>query len=118
MESAIMHGTPSITPLGEGPSIIVDIEDFQYTYRCSHCGHEWSEKHQVEFTQKSELAHERSNQVLSADYFFATRTIRTFVHPPMSPSRSWTSRRLRMFLVAFSHSLLMSASSCPPMATG
>jgi DNA-directed RNA polymerase subunit RPC12/RpoP len=21
----------------------VDIEDFQYQYKCSHCGHEWSE---------------------------------------------------------------------------
>jgi hypothetical protein len=25
--------------------IVVDIEEFQYTYKCKHCGHEWSEKH-------------------------------------------------------------------------
>lgn len=30
----------------EVPSI-VDIEDFQYTYRCKHCGHEWSEVHET-----------------------------------------------------------------------
>jgi predicted RNA-binding Zn-ribbon protein involved in translation (DUF1610 family) len=22
---------------------IVDVKEFQYTYRCKHCGHEWSE---------------------------------------------------------------------------
>jgi DNA-directed RNA polymerase subunit RPC12/RpoP len=52
MESALMHASPSITPLAEGPPILVEIEDFQYAYKCKHCGHEWSEKHQVEFTQK------------------------------------------------------------------
>jgi DNA-directed RNA polymerase subunit RPC12/RpoP len=31
----------------EVPSI-VDIEEFQYTYRCKHCGHEWSEVHEKE----------------------------------------------------------------------
>jgi DNA-directed RNA polymerase subunit RPC12/RpoP len=29
----------------EGAPIIVDVEEFQYSYKCSHCGHEWSEKH-------------------------------------------------------------------------
>ena len=29
----------------EGPPIIIDIEEFQYAYKCNHCGHEWSEKH-------------------------------------------------------------------------
>jgi hypothetical protein len=29
----------------EGRPIIADIEEFQYTYKCKHCGHEWSEKH-------------------------------------------------------------------------
>jgi DNA-directed RNA polymerase subunit RPC12/RpoP len=28
----------------EGPPVIVDVEEFQYAYRCKHCGHEWSEK--------------------------------------------------------------------------
>ena len=26
----------------DAPSI-VDVDEFQYTYRCRHCGHEWSE---------------------------------------------------------------------------
>jgi DNA-directed RNA polymerase subunit RPC12/RpoP len=29
----------------EGPPVIIDIEEFQYAYKCNHCGHEWSEKH-------------------------------------------------------------------------
>jgi DNA-directed RNA polymerase subunit RPC12/RpoP len=31
--------------LVEGPPVIVDEREFQYSYKCSHCGHEWSEKH-------------------------------------------------------------------------
>ncbi len=29
----------------EGKPIIIDVEEFQYAYKCQHCGHEWSEKH-------------------------------------------------------------------------
>ena len=29
--------------LQEGGPIIVDREDFQYSYLCKHCGHRWSE---------------------------------------------------------------------------
>jgi predicted RNA-binding Zn-ribbon protein involved in translation (DUF1610 family) len=29
----------------EGPPVIIDVEEFQYAYKCDHCGHEWSEKH-------------------------------------------------------------------------
>lgn len=25
--------------------VILDIEQFQYVYKCKHCGHEWAEKH-------------------------------------------------------------------------
>ncbi|HYY90771.1 MAG TPA: hypothetical protein VE955_02150 [Candidatus Dormibacteraeota bacterium] len=28
--------------------IVVDIEEFQYNYKCKNCGHEWSEKHTEE----------------------------------------------------------------------
>lgn len=37
----------SITPIvvQEGKPIIVDIEEFQYAYKCEHCGDEWSETH-------------------------------------------------------------------------
>ena len=31
--------------LREGAPITVDIEEFQYAYKCEHCGHEWSETH-------------------------------------------------------------------------
>ncbi len=31
---------------------IIDVEEFQYAYRCKHCGHEWSEKH-VEESKES-----------------------------------------------------------------
>ena len=34
--------------------VVVTVEDFQYTYRCKHCGHVWSEmqKRQREFKGK------------------------------------------------------------------
>jgi hypothetical protein len=44
----------TITPVlvhDERP-IILDIEDFQYVYKCKHCGHEWSEKHIEEHEER------------------------------------------------------------------
>jgi predicted RNA-binding Zn-ribbon protein involved in translation (DUF1610 family) len=40
------YGAMSVTPIDvqEGKPIIVDVEDFQYAYKCKHCGHEWSER--------------------------------------------------------------------------
>jgi DNA-directed RNA polymerase subunit RPC12/RpoP len=38
------RGSPVLL-VQEGRPIIADIEEFQYTYKCNHCGHEWSEKH-------------------------------------------------------------------------
>ncbi len=29
----------------EGIPVTVDVEEFQYAYKCKHCGHEWYEKH-------------------------------------------------------------------------
>jgi DNA-directed RNA polymerase subunit RPC12/RpoP len=40
----------SSIPLSQDAPSIVDIEDFQYTYRCKHCGHEWSEVNRTEST--------------------------------------------------------------------
>ena len=43
--SSAVVGTMRTMPLvvhAEAP-VIVDIEDFRYTYKCKHCGHEWSE---------------------------------------------------------------------------
>jgi hypothetical protein len=31
------------TILEENVPVTVHIEDFQYSYRCKHCGHEWTE---------------------------------------------------------------------------
>ena len=31
-------------PLGETKPAVIDEEDFQYAYKCMHCGHEWMEK--------------------------------------------------------------------------
>ena len=38
----IISGPPTVVI--EGKPVIVDVEDFQYLYKCSHCGHEWAEK--------------------------------------------------------------------------
>jgi len=37
--------------------VVLDIEKFQYAYKCKHCGHEWSEKRVV--TTLSEEERER-----------------------------------------------------------
>jgi len=29
----------------ESVPVTVDVEDFQYSYKCGHCGHLWSEMH-------------------------------------------------------------------------
>jgi hypothetical protein len=29
----------------EGAPMMIDVEEFQYAYKCAHCGHEWSERH-------------------------------------------------------------------------
>jgi uncharacterized Zn finger protein len=32
----------------EDVPVTVDIKEFQYTYKCKHCGHVWSETHEKE----------------------------------------------------------------------
>jgi len=39
---------PAPAVLTEDTPVVIDIEEFQYTYRCKHCGHEWSEVHETE----------------------------------------------------------------------
>jgi len=41
---------PSGIILSQDAPSIVDVEDFQYTYKCKHCGHEWSEVQKTEST--------------------------------------------------------------------
>jgi DNA-directed RNA polymerase subunit RPC12/RpoP len=48
MGSGMMHANPTLTPLAEGRPVYVDIEEFDYTYKCTHCGHQWSEVHEEE----------------------------------------------------------------------
>ena len=33
-------------PVGETEPAVVDVEEFQYAYKCKHCSHEWVEKHE------------------------------------------------------------------------
>jgi len=56
----IARGMTPIIPTGTAPTIlsndvpsIVDIEDFQYTYKCKHCGHGWSEVREKEQTYRA-----------------------------------------------------------------
>ncbi len=46
------YGTPMPIILQVGEPMTIDVEEFQYSYRCKHCGHEWSEKH-VEESKES-----------------------------------------------------------------
>ncbi len=40
---SIGGGMPNPIMVGQDVPITVDIEDFQYSYKCKHCGHQWSE---------------------------------------------------------------------------
>ena len=37
------HSTPSFVVVEENVPMTIDIGEFQYTYKCKHCGHVWSE---------------------------------------------------------------------------
>jgi len=39
------RGAPVLLVQEGSRPIVVDVEEFQYSYKCQHCGHEWSEKH-------------------------------------------------------------------------
>ena len=39
------RGSPVLQVRESSRPIVVDIDEFQYSYKCQHCGHEWSEKH-------------------------------------------------------------------------
>jgi len=47
LESKVEQYTPTtISPplmLESNVPIVVEVDDFRYTYRCKHCGHQWSE---------------------------------------------------------------------------
>jgi len=39
------RGVPRLLVEESSRPIVVDVEEFQYSYKCKHCGHEWSERH-------------------------------------------------------------------------
>jgi predicted RNA-binding Zn-ribbon protein involved in translation (DUF1610 family) len=39
---------PAPVLLTEDEPAVVDIEEFKYTYKCKHCGHEWTEARETE----------------------------------------------------------------------
>jgi len=41
-----------IIAVAEGEPVTIDTEEFQYAYRCKHCGHEWSEEHTEKHVEK------------------------------------------------------------------
>ena len=43
-EQIVGFTAPVPVVLEEGRPAVVDIEEFRYTYRCKHCGHEWTEE--------------------------------------------------------------------------
>ncbi len=36
---------PAVYVVEEGGPVMVDMEEFQYAYKCKHCGHMWTEMH-------------------------------------------------------------------------
>jgi DNA-directed RNA polymerase subunit RPC12/RpoP len=57
VQTGVSPGSTYVNPLlnrievREGAPIIVQVEEFQYAYRCKHCGHEWSEEHTEELRE-------------------------------------------------------------------
>lgn len=49
----------------EGPPRILYIEDFQYTYKCQHCGHVWTERHEETRSEPSLTPSKRARAPLS-----------------------------------------------------
>ena len=57
--SFVMNPSPGMPSPGyppivvqEGEPVTIDIEEFQYVYKCGHCGHVWEEKHVEEVEEK------------------------------------------------------------------
>jgi hypothetical protein len=46
MSSRYMMTTPTVVE--ENVPVTIDVEEFQYSYKCKHCGHVWTELHDEE----------------------------------------------------------------------
>ena len=44
----------SYVELSETEPVYVDVEDFQYSYKCKHCGHQWAEIKEEEDERKAD----------------------------------------------------------------
>jgi hypothetical protein len=45
-EDSHTTGKPGWAVLEESVPTVLAAEDFRYKYKCSHCGHQWSEVHE------------------------------------------------------------------------
>ena len=42
---------PGSVVVAESEPTVIDMEEFQYSYKCKHCGHEWLERHVEEHVE-------------------------------------------------------------------
>ena len=47
-----------VWPIGEGEPVTIDTQIIQYSYRCKHCGHEWSEERTEKHVEKPTAAYD------------------------------------------------------------
>jgi len=45
MEQGTLASVSAPVVLESEVPVLVEVDDFRYTYRCKHCGHQWSEEH-------------------------------------------------------------------------
>jgi len=46
VKAGLKFATRADTELTEGTPIYVDVRKFNYNYKCTHCGHQWTEVHE------------------------------------------------------------------------
>jgi hypothetical protein len=44
MEQGTLSAVPAAVSLESDVPMVVNVDDFGYTYKCKHCGHQWSEE--------------------------------------------------------------------------
>jgi len=45
IQQATLSSISAPVVLESNVPVLVEVDDFRYTYRCKHCGHQWSEEH-------------------------------------------------------------------------
>ena len=51
VEESTLSLTPLVLSQEESKPAIVEEKDFNYTYKCKHCGHQWTEIHEETHTE-------------------------------------------------------------------